>query len=74
MIGAQNILPPVPTLGAEDFGAFSALAPGAMFSLGCRIQDDERMLHNSRFDLDESCLPIGTAILAQAALDYLGKG
>jgi amidohydrolase len=73
VIGAQNILPPVATMGAEDFGAFSALAPGAMFSLGCRIEGDERMLHNSRFDLDESCLPIGTAILAQAALDYLGK-
>lgn len=74
VIGVQNILPPVPTLGAEDFGAFSDLAPGAMFSLGCRIEDDERMLHNSSFDLDEACLPIGTAILAQAVVDYLDKG
>lgn len=73
VIGAQNILPPVPTLGAEDFGAFSNLAPGAMFSLGCQIEGDERMLHNSNFDIDEDCLPLGTAILAQAAMDYLSQ-
>ena len=71
VISAENILPPVATLGAEDFSAFSDLVPGAMFTLGCRIEGDERMLHNSRFDLDENCLPIGAAILAQAALDYL---
>jgi amidohydrolase len=71
VIGIQNILPPVPTLGAEDFGDFSALAPGAMFSLGCRIEGDERMLHNANFDINEACLPIGTAILAQAVVDYL---
>ncbi len=73
VIGVQNILPPVPTLGAEDFGAFSNLAPGAMFTLGCRIEGDERMLHNSHFDINEGCLPVGTAILAQAAMDYLSK-
>jgi len=71
LIGAEAILPLAAGLGAEDFGAFSDIVPGAMFSLGCRIEGDERQLHNSHFDLDEGCLPVGAALLAQSALEYL---
>jgi metal-dependent amidase/aminoacylase/carboxypeptidase family protein len=60
-------------MGAEDFGYFSSLAPGAMFGLGCRIEGDERRHHDPRFDVDERCLPIGAAILAEAALRLLRK-
>ncbi len=74
VIGAAGILPPIAGLGAEDFGAFSEIVPGAMFSLGCRIDGDERRLHNSHFNLDERCLPLGASILAQAALDYFRRG
>jgi metal-dependent amidase/aminoacylase/carboxypeptidase family protein len=42
-----------------------------MFSLGCRIEGDERKHHNPRFDVDERCLPIGVTILAEAALRFL---
>jgi len=58
-------------MGAEDFGCFSDLAPGAMLMLGCRIEGDERIAHSPRFDIDERCLPFGVAILAQAALRLL---
>jgi len=68
LLGAEHVLPPVDGLGAEDFGCFSDIAPGAMFSLGCQIEGDERYLHNPRFDLDERCLPVGAAILAETAL------
>jgi len=68
LLGAEHVLPPIDGLGAEDFGCFSDIAPGAMFSLGCKIEGDERYLHNPRFDLDERCLPVGTAILAETAL------
>jgi len=61
-------------MGSEDFCFFSELVPGAMFQLGCKIQDDERQLHNPRFDLDERCLPIGTAILAETALRLFREG
>lgn len=71
LIGIENVLPPLDGLGAEDFGCFSELAPGAMFNLGCRFEGDERMHHNSRFDVNDECLPIGAAILAQTALRYL---
>jgi metal-dependent amidase/aminoacylase/carboxypeptidase family protein len=64
-------LPPLESLGAEDFSVFTDVVPGAMFTLGARIEGDERQHHNPRFDIDENCLPIGTAILAKAALDFL---
>ena len=68
LLGVEHVLPPEDGLGAEDFGCFSEIAPGAMFSLGCKIEGDERHLHNPRFDLDERCLPVGAAILAETAL------
>jgi amidohydrolase len=73
MLGSEHVLPPLQGLGAEDFGCFSELAPGAMFSLGSRIEDDPRLIHNPRFDIDEACLPIGTAILADSVLSLLNK-
>lgn len=73
LLGEEHIRPPHPGMGAEDFGYFSALAPGAMVGLGCRIEGDERVAHNPRFDIDERCLPVGAAILAEAALRLLRK-
>lgn len=71
LLGAEHIRPPETGMGAEDFGYFSALAPGAMFDLGCRPGNEERPAHSPRFDIDERCLPVGAAILAEAALRLL---
>ena len=71
LLGEENLKPPEKGMGAEDYSVFTDMAPGAMFSLGCRIEGDERKGHNPTFDLDEGCLPIGAAILAEAALRYL---
>ena len=71
LLGADHVQTPRADMGAEDFGAFSELAPGAMFMLGCRIEGDERRAHNPRFDIDERCLPLGVAILAEATLRRL---
>jgi amidohydrolase len=71
VIGEAHILPPTKGLGAEDFGCFSEIAPGAMFMLGSRIEGDARVGHNPHFDIDERALPIGTAILAESVLRYL---
>jgi len=73
LLGGEHVRSHKPGMGAEDFGVFSKLAPGAMFRLGCRIEGDEREAHSPRFDLDERCLPIGAAILAEAALRLLRK-
>ena len=71
LLGEEHILLMQKDLGAEDFGCFSEIAPGAMFLLGTRIEGDERVGHNQRFDIDERALPIGTAILAECALRFL---
>lgn len=71
LLGKDNVHPFVKTMGAEDFGRFMERAPGAMFTLGVRIDDDPRHIHNPRFDLNENALPIGTAVLAETALRYL---
>ncbi len=73
MLGEGHLSPPMQSMGAEDFGYFSRLAPGAMFSLGCRLEGEVRIAHSSHFDIDEKCLPIGAAILAEAALHLLRK-
>lgn len=71
VLGAQHVLPFEKELGAEDFGCFLEIVPGAMFSLGTRIAGDERLAHTPRFDIDERALPIGVAVLAEAALRFL---
>jgi amidohydrolase len=71
IIGKKNILPMTKDLGAEDFGYFSNIAPGAMFMLGAMIKGDERVGHNPYFDIDEDALPIGAAILLESTLEYL---
>ena len=73
LFGIESLMPPLKGLGAEDFGCFSEIVPGAMFSLGCLIDGDPRMIHNPRFDIDEACLPIGTAILTEVVLRLMQK-
>jgi metal-dependent amidase/aminoacylase/carboxypeptidase family protein len=58
----------------DDFGYFGQRAPGCYFNLGGAWPGEaERLHHNPRFDVDERCLPIGSAVLATAALEYLRK-
>jgi amidohydrolase len=72
LLGKEKVIPGTPTLGAEDFGEFMKFAPGAMFSLGTRIEGQpEYALHHPRFDIDERALPIGTAVLVETALRFL---
>lgn len=59
-------------MGAEDFSYMTGKVPGAMFFLGCALPDGiHRDLHTPLFDLDEGCLPLGAAILAETALRLL---
>jgi amidohydrolase len=61
-------------LAGEDFGYMARTIPGAMFFLGCALPDGiERDLHTPIFDIDETCLPMGVAIMAETARRYLKK-
>ncbi len=55
-------------MGAEDFAYMTREAKGAMFMLGAAINDGvARHHHTDIFDIDESVLPLGAAILAETA-------
>jgi amidohydrolase len=72
LLGDENVHEIHKTLGAEDFGEFLNLAPGAMFTLGTqKAGHEEYLLHHPRFDLDERALPIGTAMLVETAKRFL---
>ncbi len=73
LLGEEKLSPPEPEMGAEDFGFFLQKAPGAMFMLGCKIEDDVRRHHDPRFDINEDCMPVGAAILAESALRILNQ-
>ena len=59
-------------MGAEDFAIFSNTIPGAFYNLGV-ASDPPRMHHAPDFDIDDSVLYLGTAILAESAVRYLKK-
>lgn len=72
LLGEDKVHPMHKTLGAEDFPEFLRDAPGAMYTLGTKIEGREVYeLHHPKFDLDERALPIGTAVLAETALRFL---
>jgi amidohydrolase len=59
-------------MGAEDFAYMCQRAPGTMIGLGAAIPDGiARGHHTPIFDIDERCLPIGSAILAETAVRFL---
>lgn len=61
-------------LGGEDFGYMTEKVPGAMFFLGCAINDGlDRDLHTDIFDIDERCLPIGTNIFVATVNRFLKR-
>jgi amidohydrolase len=60
-------------MGAEDFAYLAREVPGCFFWLGARIDDDPRSHHSPHFDIDESCLPRGAAVLAAAAQRALAE-
>jgi amidohydrolase len=73
LLGASHVKASKPEMGAEDFGFFMENTPGAMFYLGCKMLGEERRHHDERFDINEDCLPIGAALLAECALRFMYK-
>ena len=73
MLGEDGLAPPKRMMGAEDFSYMSQAAPGAMFNLGVRKPGGAaQYVHTPTFTLDEDALPIGSALLAEAAMRLLG--
>jgi amidohydrolase len=74
LLGAENVDEGLLEMGAEDFSYFGREAPGCFFDLGGAIPGQpERRHHHPEFDVDERCLPVGAALLAETALRYLRR-
>lgn len=73
VVGTANTGTADQIMGAEDFAHLARQAPGCFFWLGARIEDDPRLHHSPRFDIDESCLPRGAAVLAAASQRLLAE-
>lgn len=73
LIGEENVITIPPKTWAEDFSMLAQAAPGAFMFLGGEIKGDRRAHHSPTFDLDESGLYIGTAVLAETARRLLAR-
>jgi metal-dependent amidase/aminoacylase/carboxypeptidase family protein len=60
---------------SEDFSLYLQQVPGCMFFLGTGSdQGPVSGLHSAHFQIDERILPLGSALLAQIALDFARDG
>lgn len=65
----------VKTMGSEDFAFVSNRVPSAFLSLGCAFNTGRQKfaLHNPHILFDEDCMPIGAAIHAAIAKNWLSR-
>jgi amidohydrolase len=74
IVGREAVFEPAPRLYGEDFSIMARRVSGAMAFLGVRIGDEHRPLHSPTFDVDESALPVGVAVLVESAVRLLRAG
>jgi len=72
-VGATAVDRVTKGMAGEDFAYMQQLAPGAMMMLGAAVGDKPRSHHTPVFDIDERCMPLGAAILAETVKRYLTK-
>jgi amidohydrolase len=74
LVGAQAVKDYPVEMGSEDFSFFTQEAAGCYLILGVgEPGQPARPLHHPTFDVDESALPIGAALLAQLAMRYFER-
>ena len=74
LLGAEHVRQAPLEMGGEDFSYFAKEAPGCFFMLGGAAPDEpKRLHHHPGFDIDERSLPLGSALLAEAAVRFLNQ-
>jgi len=72
LVGETAVIDQEFGMGAEDFAYMAQKAKGAMFMLGAATPDAiVRNHHTDIFDIDESVLPLGAAVLAETARRFV---
>jgi amidohydrolase len=73
VLGTDRVMEAAKTTGAEDFSWYMLHTRGAFMRAGVKNPDwpEPRPLHTPTFDIDEAVLPVGAAVIAQSALQWL---
>jgi hippurate hydrolase len=68
LVGTHNVVRNLdPSMGSEDFSFMLQARPGAMARLGQGGVESGCFLHNSRYDFNDSVIPLGAGYLAALA-------
>lgn len=75
MDNSIRTLPLYHVMGSEDFAFFTEKIPASYFCIGAGAADQSKWVgqHNPKVLFNEECLPLGVAIYAKAAMDWLEK-
>jgi amidohydrolase len=71
LFGEESLSEVKPCMGVEDFSWYSLQMPALFIMLGAQMEGENRVAHNPHFDIDDSILYRGSAILSAAALSLL---
>jgi len=79
VVGADNVVPFEPTMGAEDFAFFLQAKPGCYFTLGNGDGSHRAgghglgpcMLHNPSYDFNDELIPLGATAWVRIAEEWL---
>ncbi len=70
IVGDDRVIEVSPLMGAEDFSYFAQVVPACFYMLGaCGGPSSSHPHHSTLFDIDESALPTGVAMMTALALD-----
>jgi hippurate hydrolase len=81
LLAPEQVVPQVPTMGAEDFSYMLQVKPGAYIFLGNGEGDHRALghgagpctLHNPSYDFNDELLPIGAAVWVTLAHRWLNS-
>jgi len=60
-----------PVMIGEDFAYYGRYVPAGYFFLGCGSKEKSHPLHQSSFDIEEACLPLGVRVMTQSVYRFL---
>lgn len=62
-------------MASEDFALYAEAVPAGYFMIGAGVEDEDRRYgqHNPKIVFHEDCLPLGAAVYAGTALDWLER-
>ncbi len=73
LLGSNNVLSIKRKSWNYQFAMFTEHVPGAMMYLGAEIASSRRSHQSPTFDIDENCLYVGAAVLAETAIRLMNN-